>query len=187
MNRFLTIGCASVAGLCCVGSGVLFAIGARATGAVQDASHACDGVPVPEAAGAASTPTRVLAFTRGRSRWSYAGTELPTSHTDATTVAEASLVFCFEEEEQHEIEACPYDSGIVLHRMVRTRRVRAVDPRTAAVLREAPLSGAMPDACPGSVGSVTAYGVRLGSSDRESIGPAPGHADIVAQFGDLVR
>lgn len=48
------------------------------------------------------------------------------------------------EAREYELEACPYDGGIVLHRMVRTRHVRAVDPRTAAVLRETTLSARCP-------------------------------------------
>lgn len=187
MNRFAAIGCLLVTLVCCAGSGVLFFMGARATGAVAAASTACDGIPVPGAAASTTSPSRVLAFSRGASSWVYAGSSLPSSYTDAESPAEASLVFCLEPDEQIELEACSYDGGIVLHRMQASRRVRVVDPSTAAVVREATLVGAPPDACPMSIGTTTAYGVRLGSSDRESVGPAPGHAEVVAAFGDLIR
>lgn len=179
MNRFIAIGCLSVVLLGCVGFGILMIIGVIATSAVDDATLACNGQPVPGARPSGTTPSTALAFTRGDAgSWIYAGTELPTAWSSPNTASDASLVFCFEPEELTEIETCNYDAGAIVRRRALTRRVRAVDPATGTTLREITLAGPPPNACPD---------VLYNSGVFLYDGAAPGQPDFVAAMGDLVH
>lgn len=179
MNRVIAIGCLGITLLGCIGFGVLMLIGVAATSAVDDATLACNGQPVPGARPAGSTPTSALAFSHGDSgAWIYAGSELPSTWASPSTASDASLVFCFEAEALTEVETCNYDSGAIVRRRAPTRRVRAVDPATGSTLREVTLAGPPPDACPEVL-----YHAGLFLYDGE----APTQADFTSAMGDLVH
>lgn len=179
MKRFVAIGCLAVTLLGCMGFGILMLIGVAATSAVDGATLACNGQPVPGARPASSAPSSTLAFSRGDSgAWIYAGSELPSAWSSPSAASDASLVFCFEPESLTEVETCNYDSGAIVRRRAPTRRVRAVDPATGSTLREITLAGPPPDACPEVLyhGGLFLYD-----------GEAPGQPEFVAAMGDLVR
>lgn len=183
VDRYVVMGCLGASLTTCCFSGVLImGWGFLLTEATADAAQACDGHPVLNAGLALNRPAHVLAFEQTAGTWVWAGDELPTNFLTAESTGEANVVFCFEEEVITDVETCRYvhsnEARVGGIRRQRTRRVRAVEPRTASVLRTATLYGEAPPACPDEL---------YGGGTYEYEGGSPDVTDFEAAMGDLVR
>lgn len=203
-GRWIAGGCLGVTVLACGATGALFAVASNAVGALDGASVACSGQPVPGAAPYVSGGAqRVISFEHQASGgWAYAGTLLPHSFPDAEEASEATLVFCSEPSEREVIESCSYDGGTIVRRTAHSRRTRLVEAAAGRVVREIAVVGHAADACPESVAiggggggvSVRVLGVPLATvgedevlpNERTQEGAEPAPIDVEAAFGDLV-